>query len=108
MDRVPSGDAILLLAISTYLHVLFISNKIDYFNTHSALFGGGKKAKKPKNLGKILKMVPSESQNKANLDFQKNSLKVRFFIYLRPSEKIIHVLKTRAIQIRSYRLYILK
>ena len=57
------------------------------FNTNSALFGGVKKAKKPKNLGKILKMVPSESPKKADLNFQKKSLKVHFFIYLRPSEK---------------------
>ena len=46
-----------------------------------------KKSKKPKNLRKILKLVPSESPKKANLDFQKNSVKVHFFIYLRPSEK---------------------
>ena len=61
-----------------------------FFNTNSALLGGvfrPKKSKKPKNLGKILKMVPSESPKKAYLNLQKNSLKVHFFIYLRPSEK---------------------
>ena len=59
----------------------------NYFNTNSALFGGVKKAKKQKNLRKILNLVPSESPKKASLDFQKNLVKVHFFIYLRPSEK---------------------
>ena len=67
-----------------------MGSKFQYFilTPTPHYWGGGiKKKQKIKNLGKILEMMLSESLREADLDFQKNSLKVTFSIYLRPSEK---------------------